>query len=57
MPDGRRHTALLVKSLAVTAGAVGCFFAGLPMAVVALAAAAVLLLDRVKPEKVSVQSG
>lgn len=52
MPGGRRHTALVVKSLPVTVGAVGLFFAGFPMAVVALGAAAVLLLDRVKPEKV-----
>jgi Na+/H+ antiporter NhaD/arsenite permease-like protein len=54
-PDGPRHTALLVKSLVVTVGAVGCFFAGLPMAVVALAAAGVLLLDRVNPGKVYAQ--
>lgn len=52
VPAGRRHTALLVKSLAVTVVAVGLFFAGLPMAVVALGAAAVLLLDRVSPAKV-----
>jgi Na+/H+ antiporter NhaD/arsenite permease-like protein len=52
VPDGRRHAALLVKSLLVTAAAVGCFFAGLPMAVVALGAAAVLLLDRVNPRTV-----
>ena len=52
VPDGPRHTALLAKSLVVTVAAVGCFFAGLPMAVVALAAAAVLLLDRVKPAAV-----
>ncbi|WP_020468012.1 anion transporter [Zavarzinella formosa] len=51
-PESRRHTTLLIKSLAVTLAAVAGFFAGLPMAVVALAAAAVLLLDRVKPEKV-----
>ncbi|WP_439621550.1 anion transporter [Gemmata sp.] len=51
-PSGRRHTALLVKSLVVTLAAVGAFFAGLPMAVVALAAAAVLLLDRVSPAKI-----
>ena len=56
-PDRRspRHTALLVKSLVVTAAAVGCFFAGLPMAVVALAAAGLLLLDRVAPAKVYAQ--
>jgi Na+/H+ antiporter NhaD/arsenite permease-like protein len=51
-PDGRRHTALLMKSLVVTVLAVALFFAGLPMAVVALGAAAVLLLDRVNPKKV-----
>jgi Na+/H+ antiporter NhaD/arsenite permease-like protein len=49
---GRRHVALLIKSLVVTVAAVGLFFAGFPMAVVALGAAAVLLLDRVNPEKV-----
>ncbi|MDB5310639.1 MAG: ybiR 2 [Gemmataceae bacterium] len=54
MSDGRRHTTLLAKSLIVTTGAVGLFFAGFPMAVVALGAAAVLLLDRVNPEKVYV---
>ena len=32
VPDGRRHTALLVKSLLVTVAAVGLFFAGFPMA-------------------------
>lgn len=52
VPGGRRHVALLVKSLLVTAAAVGLFFAGFPMAVVALGAAAALLLDRVNPEKV-----
>lgn len=52
VPDGRRHTALLAKSLVVTVAAVGLFFAGVPMAVVALGAAAVLLLDRVNPAKV-----
>ncbi|MBN9523269.1 anion transporter [bacterium] len=51
-PNGTRHARLLVKSLVVTAGAVAGFFAGFPMAVVALAAAAVLLLDRVKPAAV-----
>jgi Na+/H+ antiporter NhaD/arsenite permease-like protein len=52
VPDGWRHTTLLVKSLIVTAAAVALFFAGKPMAVVALGAAAVLLLDRVNPKKV-----
>lgn len=45
------HRRLLVKSLVVTAAAVGLFFAGAPMATVALGAAAVLLLGRVRPEK------
>ncbi len=48
----RKQRALLVKSVAVTAAAVVGFFAGLPMATVALAAAGVLLLDRVTPAKV-----
>ena len=46
------HFALLVKSLVVTLGAVALFFAGAPMGVVALGAAAVLLLGRVNPAKV-----
>src|SRR5207302_9429831 len=41
-----------VKSLAVTVGAIGLFFAGAPMEVVALGAAAILMLDRVNPDKV-----
>ena len=36
----------------MTLGAVALFFAGAPMAVVALGAAAILLLDRVNPAKV-----
>jgi Na+/H+ antiporter NhaD/arsenite permease-like protein len=52
MPDGWRHNALLVKSLVVTIVAIGLFFAGFPMAIVALGAAAILLLDRVNPKKV-----
>ncbi|VTT97717.1 citrate transporter : Na+/H+ antiporter NhaD-like permease OS=Singulisphaera acidiphila (strain ATCC BAA-1392 / DSM 18658 / VKM B-2454 / MOB10) GN=Sinac_2218 PE=4 SV=1: CitMHS [Gemmataceae bacterium] len=51
-PSGRRHTALLAKSLTMTLVAVGLFFGGFSMAVVALAAAAVLLLDRVNPGKI-----
>jgi Na+/H+ antiporter NhaD/arsenite permease-like protein len=52
---GRRwngHRWLLVKSVTVTLAAVVLFFLGLPIALVALGAAAVLLLDRVRPEKV-----
>jgi Na+/H+ antiporter NhaD/arsenite permease-like protein len=46
------HKLLLAKSLLVLVGAVGLFFAGAPMELVAPGAAAVLLLGRVKPEKV-----
>jgi Na+/H+ antiporter NhaD/arsenite permease-like protein len=46
------HRGLLIKSIAVTA-ATGClFFAGQPIALVALAAAGVLMLSRIRPEKV-----
>jgi Na+/H+ antiporter NhaD/arsenite permease-like protein len=43
---------LLYKSVAVTLVTVGLFFAGLPIALVALVAAAVLMLDRVRPERI-----
>jgi Na+/H+ antiporter NhaD/arsenite permease-like protein len=46
------HRWLLGKSVVVTLAAVVLFFTGLPIALVALGAAAVLLLDRVRPEKV-----
>ena len=48
----RFHRGLLKKSVTVTVVTVALFFAGLPIALVALVAAAVLLLDRVRPEKV-----
>ncbi len=48
----RVHRGLLIKSIAVTLVTVGLFFAGQPIAPVALVAAAVLMLDRVRPEKV-----
>jgi Na+/H+ antiporter NhaD/arsenite permease-like protein len=51
-PLRRAHTKLLIKSLIVTLGAVVLFFVGAPMAIVALGAAAVLLVDRVQPAKV-----
>ncbi|MHB1558426.1 MAG: anion transporter [Isosphaeraceae bacterium] len=50
--DPHIHRGLLVKGLCVTAAMIGLFFAGQPIAIVALAAAAILLLDRVRPEKV-----
>jgi Na+/H+ antiporter NhaD/arsenite permease-like protein len=43
---------LQVKSVVVTLAAVILFFAGLPLELVALAAAALVLLDRIKPEKI-----
>jgi Na+/H+ antiporter NhaD/arsenite permease-like protein len=52
VPRTRRHTRLLAKSILVTAAAVVLFFAGLPMHLVALGAAAVLLLDRVVPHRI-----
>ncbi len=48
----RVHRGLLIKSVAVTLGTVGLFFAGQPIALVALAAAGLLMLDRVRPAKV-----
>ncbi|APW59917.1 anion transporter [Paludisphaera borealis] len=48
----RVHRGLLIKSIAVTLVTVGCFFAGQPIALSALIAAGVLMLDRVRPEKV-----
>jgi Na+/H+ antiporter NhaD/arsenite permease-like protein len=50
--EPRVHRGLLVKSVVVTLITVGLFFAGQPIALVALVAAAVLMLDRVRPEKV-----
>lgn len=50
--DPHIHRGLLVKCLCVTAAMIGLFFAGQPIAIVAMAAAAILLLDRVRPEKV-----
>ena len=50
--EPRVHRVLLGKSLAVTLVTVGLFFSGQPIALVALIAAGVLLLSRVRPEKV-----
>jgi Na+/H+ antiporter NhaD/arsenite permease-like protein len=50
--EPRLHRGLLFKSVAVTLITVGLFFAGQPIAMVALVAAAFLMLDRVRPEKV-----
>ncbi|HWB13127.1 MAG TPA: anion transporter [Pirellulales bacterium] len=48
----RVHRQLLVKSVTVTLGTVVLFFAGQPIALVALGAAGLLMLDRTRPEKV-----
>jgi Na+/H+ antiporter NhaD/arsenite permease-like protein len=48
----RIHRGLLIKSITVTLVTIGLFFAGQPIALVALIAAGVSLLDRVRPEKV-----
>ncbi|HET6323937.1 MAG TPA: anion transporter [Planctomycetaceae bacterium] len=51
-PRGRSHTRLQIKAVIVTLAAVVLFFTGLPLELVALGAAAVLLLDRIRPEKI-----
>jgi Na+/H+ antiporter NhaD/arsenite permease-like protein len=51
-PPSRVHRALLIKSMLVTLITVALFFMGQPIALVALVAAGVLMLDRVRPEKV-----
>jgi Na+/H+ antiporter NhaD/arsenite permease-like protein len=48
----RNHTRVRWKAIAVTATAVVLFFAGLPLELVALGAAAVVLLDGIKPAKI-----
>ncbi len=52
LPHSRVHTWLQCKSVAVSLVTIGLFFTGLPLELIALAAAAVLLVGRVKPEKV-----
>jgi len=48
----RVHRGLLIKGVAVTLGTVALFFAGRPIAMVALGAAGLMMLDRIRPEKV-----
>ncbi|HEX7448393.1 MAG TPA: anion transporter [Pirellulales bacterium] len=48
----RVHRTLLAKSVAVTLGTVALFFAGQPIALVALAAAALMMFDRTRREKI-----
>jgi Na+/H+ antiporter NhaD/arsenite permease-like protein len=51
-PLRRPQSCLLVKGLVVMLGTITLFFAGAPMEIVALGAAALLLLDRVNPRKI-----
>ncbi len=46
------HARLQIKAVTITVVAVLLFFAGLPLALVALGAAAVVLLDRINPKKI-----
>lgn len=48
----RVHRRLLLKSVVVTLGTVALFFSGKPIALVALAAAGLLMVDRTRPEKI-----
>ena len=48
----RVHRTLFIRSVTVTLVTIGLFFAGFPIALVALAAAGVLMLGRVRPEQV-----
>jgi len=52
VPRARAHVWLQRKAIAVTLVTIVLFFTGLPLELVALGAAAVLLMDRIKPEKV-----
>ena len=52
MPLSRAHARLQLKTAAITLAAVVLFFRRLPLELVALGAAAVVLLERIKPQKV-----
>jgi Na+/H+ antiporter NhaD/arsenite permease-like protein len=51
-PRSGRHARLQIKAVVVTLATVVLFFTGLPLEFVALGAAAIVLLDRVKPQKI-----
>lgn len=51
-PHSRAHARLQIKAVLVTAVTVVLFFCGLPLELVAMAAAAVLLMTRVQPAKI-----
>ena len=48
----RVHKRLQMKAILVTVSAVALFFTGLPLELVALGAAAIMLLGRIKPKKI-----
>jgi Na+/H+ antiporter NhaD/arsenite permease-like protein len=52
LTHSRIHCRLQTKAVTVTVTAVVLFFTGLPLELVALGAASVLLLDRIKPAKI-----
>jgi Na+/H+ antiporter NhaD/arsenite permease-like protein len=54
-PAGEAETELLPKGVAVLAASVVLFFAGAPITLVALGAAALLMLGRVRPERLYAQ--
>jgi Na+/H+ antiporter NhaD/arsenite permease-like protein len=51
-PNSRAHAWLQIKAVGITLVAVILFFTGLPLELVALGAASVVLLGRVKPDKI-----
>jgi Na+/H+ antiporter NhaD/arsenite permease-like protein len=50
--QSRSHTRVRIKAVTVTLAAVALFFVGLPLELVALGAAAVMLLDGIKADKI-----
>ena len=52
IPHGRVYRRLLFKSIVVALAAVVLFFCGIPIALVAIGAAAVLMIDRIRPARV-----
>jgi len=51
-PRSGSHARLQIKAVVVTLATVVLFFSGLPLELVALGAAAIVLLDRIKPQKI-----
>jgi Na+/H+ antiporter NhaD/arsenite permease-like protein len=54
-PAGAPHRELLPKGITVLLGLVGCFFAGVPVEIAALGAAALLMLGRERPDRLYAQ--